>query len=141
MDCPPPWTHFNEFWDMFKKWGACFVASTYSKVGGFWDTGLRHDPDRPLESLAEYCSYCYTNQNLALRTAYLEDCYNKFDADGVIFHSVKSCDAFSMGLQDIRLQLSKKGIPTLFLESDLVDSRYFSKANLQTKIDGFCESM
>ncbi len=141
IDCPPPWSHFNEFWEMFKKWNACSVASTYSKVGGFWDTGLRHDSTRPLESLAEYCSYCYTNQNLDLRFRYIKNCYHEFNADGVVFNSVKSCDAFSMGLQDIRNRLDKEGIPTLFLESDLVDPRYFSGANIRTKIDAFCENL
>ena len=40
------------------------VASSYTKVGGIYDQGFRHDPDHPLESLADYCMGCYTNLNL-----------------------------------------------------------------------------
>ena len=64
VEGPPNWTSFREFWKMFYDEGAVVVASTYAKVGGLYDFGFRHDPDHPLESLAEYCLGCYTNLNL-----------------------------------------------------------------------------
>lgn len=67
VEGPPNWTHFREFWKMFYDEGAVVVASTYTKVGGVFDFGFRHDPTNPLESLAEYCLGCYTNLNLPTR--------------------------------------------------------------------------
>ena len=67
VEGPPNWTSFRQFWKMFADEGAVAVASTYTKVGGVYDTGFRHDPDRPLESLAEYCLGCYTNLGLPSR--------------------------------------------------------------------------
>jgi benzoyl-CoA reductase/2-hydroxyglutaryl-CoA dehydratase subunit BcrC/BadD/HgdB len=64
VEGPPNWTSFREFWKMFYEEGAVVVSSTYAKVGGLYDFGFRHDPDHPLESLAEYCLGCYTNLNL-----------------------------------------------------------------------------
>ena len=64
VEGPPNWTSFREFWKMFADEGAVVVASTYTKVGGVYDIGFRHDPDRPLETLADYCMGCYTNLNL-----------------------------------------------------------------------------
>ncbi len=61
VEGPPNWTHFREFWRMFADEGAVVVASTYSKVGGTYDFGFRHDPADPLGTLADYCSGCYTN--------------------------------------------------------------------------------
>ncbi len=52
---------------MFADEGAVVVASTYTKVGGVYDFGFRHDPARPLETLAEYCLGCYTNLSLPSR--------------------------------------------------------------------------
>ena len=52
---------------MFADEGAVVVASTYTKVGGVFDFGFRHDPSRPLESMAEYCMGCYTNLSLPAR--------------------------------------------------------------------------
>ncbi len=64
VEGPPNWTSFRQFWQMFADEGAVVVASTYTKVGGVYDFGFRHDPARPLETLAEYCMGCYTNLNL-----------------------------------------------------------------------------
>ncbi|MFO1296195.1 MAG: hypothetical protein U1F25_06735 [Rubrivivax sp.] len=49
---------------MFYEEGAVVVSSTYAKVGGLYDFGFRHDPENPLESLADYCLGCYTNHSL-----------------------------------------------------------------------------
>ncbi|HLJ75521.1 MAG TPA: 2-hydroxyacyl-CoA dehydratase family protein, partial [Thermoanaerobaculia bacterium] len=45
VEGPPPYSHFRNFRDMFAKWKAVAVASTYSTVGGLWEFGFRHDPD------------------------------------------------------------------------------------------------
>jgi benzoyl-CoA reductase subunit B len=139
---PPPWPHFRPFWEMFQRWGAVAVASTYSKVGGLFDQGVRHDPARPLESMAEYCMNCYTNWHLGLRRDLIQRYCHDYAADGLVIHSVKSCRSFSVGQADTREVFSKQlGIPTLFIESDLADPRYFSAAQLRTRIDAFFEGL
>jgi len=142
VEGPPPWPHFRSFWEMFKKWGVVAVASTYSKVGGLYDQGVRHDPARPFESMAEYCIDCYTNWNLGLRRDLMRRYCEDFHADGMVIHSVKSCRSFSVGQADTREVFSKEyHIPTLFLESDLADPRYFSAAQLRNRIDAFFEGL
>jgi len=142
VEGPPPWPHFRAFWDMFKRWGAVSVASSYAKVGGIFDRGFRHDPTRPFESQAEYCLNCYTNLNLGLRTDLLQKYAEEYGADGVVIHSVKSCRSFSVGQADLREALMERtGLPTLFIESDLADPRYFQAAMLQNRIDAFFEGM
>ncbi|MFQ5662633.1 MAG: 2-hydroxyacyl-CoA dehydratase subunit D [Terriglobia bacterium] len=142
LEGPPPWPHFRNFWELFKRWGVCCVASTYSKVGGIWDFGLRHDPTRPLESLAEYAVNCYTNWDWTLRRRMLERYVNDYHADALVIHSVKSCRAFSVGQADVREYFTKDlNLPTLFVESDLADPRYFSEAQIRNRIDAFFESL
>ena len=63
--------------------GAVVVASSYTKVGGTYDLGFRHDPDHPLESLAEYCGGCYTNLNLPSRIDLLCKYMTEYQADGL----------------------------------------------------------
>lgn len=141
IEGPPPWPHFRTFWELFKRWGVVCVASTYSKVGGIWDFGLRHDPTRPLESLAEYAVNCYTNWDWTLRRRMLESYMKDYQADALVIHSVKSCRAFSVGQGDVREYFNKvRGVPTLFLESDLADPRYFGEAQIRNRIDAFFES-
>ena len=138
VEGPPNWTSFNEFWRMFADEGAVVVASTYTKVGGFYDFGYRHDPDHPLESLADYCLGCYTNLDLKTRVDVLCRYLDEYDADGLLVHSVKSCNSFSAGQLVMLGEVEKRtGRPVGFLESDLVDPRYFSAANLKNRLESY----
>jgi benzoyl-CoA reductase subunit B len=114
------------------------VASTYTKVGGVYDNGFRHDPRRPLESLAEYCLGCYTNLNLPSRVDMLCKYIEEYEADGLLINSVKSCNSFSAGqLMMLREVEKRTGRPAGFVESDLVDPRYFSGANIKNRLESY----
>lgn len=138
VEGPPNWTHFREFWKFFYDEGAVVVASSYTKVGGVYDLGFRHDPKRPLESLAEYCLGCYTNRNLPSRVDLLEKYLRDFQADGFLINSVKSCNSFSAGQLLILRELEKRtGLAGGFIETDLVDPRYFSGANIKNRLESY----
>ncbi len=140
VEGPPNWTSFREFWKMFADEGAVVVASTYTKVGGVYDLGFRHDPDRPLESLAEYCMGCYTNLSLPRRVEMLVRYVREFDADGLLINSIKSCNSFSAGqLMMLREVERLTGRPGGFIESDLVDPRYFSAANIKNRLESYLQ--
>ncbi len=138
VEGPPNWTNFREFWKLFYDEGAVVVASTYTKVGGSYDLGFRHDPERPLESLAEYCLTCYTNRNLPARVDTLVDYVNEYQADGLLINSIKSCNSFSAGqLMMMREVERRTGKPAAFIETDLVDPRYFSHANVKNRLESY----
>jgi benzoyl-CoA reductase subunit B len=138
VEGPPNWTHFRDFWKMFSDEGAVVVASTYTKVGGTYDFGFRHDPSDPLGTLADYCSGCYTNLNLPSRIDMLVRYLQEYQADGFLINSVKSCNSFSAGQLVILREVEKRtGIPGAFIESDLVDPRYFSAANIKNRLESY----
>jgi len=138
VEGPPNWTSFREFWKMFTDEGAVVVASTYTKVGGLYDRGFRHDPSDPLGSLAEYCMGCYTNLSLPERVKLISEYVEEDQADGFLINSVKSCNSFSAGQLVMLAEVEKRtGRPVGFLESDLVDPRYFSAANLKNRLESW----
>ena len=138
VEGPPNWTSFREFWKMFYDEGAVVVSSTYSKVGGVYDFGFRHDPDHPIESLAEYCLGCYTNLNLPQRIDMICKYIDEYQADGLLINSIKSCNSFSAGQLLILREVEKRtGKPAAFIESDLVDPRYFSAANIKNRLESY----
>jgi benzoyl-CoA reductase subunit B len=138
VEGPPNWTSFREFWKMFSDEGAVVVASTYTKVGGVYDLGFRHDPTRPLETLADYCMGCYTNINLPGRVDMLCQYLEDYSADGLLVNSIKSCNSFSAGqLRILREVEQRTGRPVGFIESDLVDPRYFSAANIKNRLESY----
>ncbi len=142
VEGPPNWTSFREFWKMFYDEEAVVVASTYTKVGGLYDRGFRHDPDRPLETLADYCLGCYTNLGLPTRVELLERYVREYGADGFLINSVKSCNSFSVGqLMMLRRLEERTGVPGAFIESDLVDPRYFSAANIKNRIESYLQML
>ena len=142
MEGPPNWTSFRDFWRMFSDEGAVVVASSYTKVGGLYDRGFRHDPERPLATLAEYCMGCYTNLGLPSRVDLIADYINEYKADGFMINSVKSCNSFSVGQLLMLRQLEERtGVPGGFIESDLVDPRYFSAANIKNRIESYLQML
>ena len=135
---PPNYTSFRDFWKMFYDEGAVVVASSYTKVGGVYDFGFRHDPDRPIETLAEYCLGVYTNRSLPQRVDMLTNYVNEYEADGLLINSIKSCNSFSAGQLLIMREVEKRtGKPAAFVESDLVDPRYFSAANIKNRMESY----
>jgi len=142
VEGPPNWTSFREFWRMFSEEDAVVVASTYTKVGGLYDRGFRHDPRHPLETLADYCLGCYTNLGLPTRVELLERYVREYQADGLLINSVKSCNSFSVGqLLMLRRIEERTGVPGAFIESDLVDPRYFSAANIKNRIESYLQML
>jgi benzoyl-CoA reductase subunit B len=142
VEGPPNWTNFYDFWRMFSREGATVVSSTYTRVGGLYDMGFRHSPEDPLSSLADYCLGCYTNHNLPNRTKLLETYIKRYQADGFLINSVKSCNSFSAGQLLILRELEKRtGVPGGFIESDLVDPRYFGKANIENRLQSYLQML
>ncbi len=142
VEGPPNWTHFRNFWKIFYDQGSVFVGSSYTRVGGVYDDGFRHSPDDPLKSLAEYCLGCYTNRNLPQRIDLLERFIQRYSADGFLVNSIKSCNSFSAGqlvmMRDLEERLQ---IPVGFIETDLVDPRYYSYSNIKNRLDSFFQML
>jgi len=140
VEGPPNWTSFRDFWKMFYDEGAVVVASSYTKVGGLYDLGFRHDPANPLESLADYCLGCYTNRNLPSRIDLMEKYINEYQADGLLVNSIKSCNSFSAGQLLMLREIERRtGKPAAFIETDLVDPRYFSPANVKNRLESYLQ--
>jgi benzoyl-CoA reductase subunit B len=140
VEGPPNYTNFRQFWKMFYDEGAVVVASSYTKVGGVYDLGFRHNPDKPLETLAEYCLGVYTNRSLPMRIEMLANYVKDYDADGLLINSIKSCNSFSAGQLLIMREVEKRtGKPAAFVESDLVDPRYFSAANIKNRLESYLQ--
>lgn len=140
---PPPYPYYRNFRNLFEAWGAVAVQSTYSTVGGTWEFGFRHDPARPLESIAEQMIvHNLCNRSILERYKQIQSYVEDYDADALVIHSVKSCRLFSAGQGDMREYFTKDlGVPTLMVESDLEDPRYYAEAQMKNRIDAFFESL
>ena len=83
-----------------------------------------------------------TNRSMLQRYQQIKSYVEDWNADALVIHSVKSCRLFSAGQGDMREYFAKDlGVPTLLIESDLEDPRYFAEAALRNRVDAFFESL
>ena len=142
VPCYPIFRRFNE---LFSEWGGTFVNSTYLwfAAGGV-SQGYQYDLQRPLESLAEGLLIYVRNamDSMFYQEEALAEMIDAFHVDGIIYHPIKSCRTVSTGLADNRRALmASRDIASLFIESDMMDRRVVSEAQLKNRADAFFEGL
>ncbi len=142
----PCYVSMRRLVELFETWGGVFAYSDYLTfaAGGMDAAELLYDTSRPLESLAEVTALAaqrgLSNQFFAHER--MEKQIKDYGVDGVVFHGIKSCRFVSAGMADTRDYISKRlDIPTLYIESDLIDPRYWSDAQIKNRVDAFFEAL
>ena len=85
---------------------------------------------------------CYTNLSIPQRIDLLSKCITDYQADGYITNSIKSCNSFSAGQLGMMREIEDRlEIPVGFIESDLVDPRYFSYSNIKNRLESYFQML
>ncbi|MFQ5343073.1 MAG: 2-hydroxyacyl-CoA dehydratase subunit D, partial [Anaerolineae bacterium] len=141
----PCYPIFRRFYELFAEWGGVFVNSTYLWfAAGGTDLGFEYDLDRPLESLSEgvLISVRHAMDSMFFQDRALADMVDSYQVDGIVYHPIKSCRTVSTGLADNRRSVMEKSdVLTLYIESDMMDKRVVSEAQLKNRIDAFFEGL
>jgi benzoyl-CoA reductase subunit B len=136
---------FRRFYQLFSEWGGAFVSSTYTWfASGGLNMDFEYDLNRPLESLAEgvLLGVQRAGDSMLFHDRYLLEAIDEFEADGVVYHPIKSCRTVSTGLADSRrMVLAERDVLCLYIESDMMDKRVVSEAQLKNRIDAFFEGL
>ena len=142
VPCYPIFRRFNE---MFTDWGGVFVNSTYLWfASGGGNLGFQYDLDKPIESLAEGVLAATRDamDSMFYNDRIVGSMIDDFGIDGVIYHPIKSCRTVSTGLADgRRVLMEEHDVPTLFIESDMMDRRVISEAQMKNRVDAFFEGL
>ena len=141
----PCYPIFRRFYKLFSEWGGVFVSSTYSWfASGGLNLDFEYDLSRPLESLAEgvLLGVRRAGDSMLFHDRYLIEAIDEFGADGVVYHPIKSCRTVSTGLADSRrVVLTARDVLCLYIESDMMDKRVVSEAQLKNRVDAFFEGL
>jgi bcr-type benzoyl-CoA reductase subunit B len=136
----PIWYRLRWLSEKFMERSACLVADTYTSGWTGWMPGA--DPDDFLGFMGESYARIFLNSGTDIMAENIIRIAEKYNADGVVFHSNRSCKPYSFGQYDIQRLVQKKlGIPTLMIEADMVDERSFSESQVETRIDAFIEML
>lgn len=140
----PPW-HTMGIFNYFESLGAVVVMEvTYYPGSPCLDAA---DCADPIERIARWAFHRFTEWHpraakgcghpIAQR---LLDWIDEYHVDGIIMHGSTSCRASTMGqifFKNIIQEHSK--VPVLFIESDIVDERDYSEADMKRRIEDFME--
>ena len=141
----PCYPIFRRFYELFSEWGGVFASSTYMWfASGGLNLDFEYDLDRPLESLAEGVLLNVTKAMDAMlfHDQALIQAIDDFNLDGVVYHPIKSCRTVSTSLADSRrVVLEQRDVLALYIESDMMDKRVVSEAQLKNRIDAFFEGL
>ncbi len=143
----PPWHSMNIF-NFIEEFGAvCVMEHCYCPFEPFEDAYKYNDP---LERIARRLFHILTNRfKKALQTGVgdptvqrLLDWIEEYHCDGMFMHSSVSCRASTIGQIFYRNVIQDYiKIPTMFMESDIVDSRDYSEAQTKTNIGAFIDTV
>ncbi len=134
----PIWYRTRWLSDKFAEHQACLVADTYTSA---WCGALKYlDPSDFLATMAEGYSRIYLNIGIDQMAKSVVNLIDRYEIDGVVMHSNRSCKPYSFGQYDIRNIIARqRGTPTLLIESDMIDERCFSEGQIENRIDAFME--
>jgi len=134
----PIWYRLRWLSKKFAAHDACLVADTYTSA---WCGAMKYMNENDfLESMAEGYTRIYLNVGVDEMARTVIAMIDKYDVDGVVMHSNRSCKPYSLGQYDIqRIVMEERNIPCLIIEADMVDERNFSESQVATRIDAFME--
>jgi benzoyl-CoA reductase/2-hydroxyglutaryl-CoA dehydratase subunit BcrC/BadD/HgdB len=134
----PIWYRLKWLSDSFASHGASLVADTYTTA---WCGSMKYiREDNFIESMAEAYTRIYLNIGVDEMVKTIFTMIDKYEVDGFVMHSNRSCKPYSFGQYDImRMIQEKKGIPCMMIESHMTDERTFSESQAATRIDAFME--
>ncbi len=133
----PVWYKMKDLSTFFSERGVCLVADTYTNAWA--DNEIREG--EPLDAMAEIYTGIFLNRGLRSRADVLARLVRKYEADGMILHSNRSCKPYSFGQYDaLRLAHESTGKPGFILEADHVSPRHWDDKRVFNGLQTFLES-
>ena len=134
----PIWGKLRPLSNLFSQNNTMVAASTYCNSWVFED----FDEKNPFESSALAYTKIFINRSENAKMEMLKQWVDEYKLDGIIFHDSKTCFNNSNAQFGMPLRLKEKyGIPSLIIEGDLCDLRFFSEGQSITKIETFIEQI
>lgn len=131
------WPYLRCTYKTLKNLGINMVTSTYPKS---WTISY---PTGDIEGMARaYSGNVYPNRNLHYDVENMVGLVKKFDLDGIVFHSNRSCKLMDFRQYEVQRQvLEQCGVPSVIFDGDQTDPRLFSEAQYETRIQALAEMM
>ncbi len=131
----PIWPELRPLSSFLSDRGASLVTSIYTWA---WSQ-LAVGEEDPFADWTE--QYLYTfNFHMRTRVDMYVELARKYNLDGFLYHSNRSCKYVSQDIPEVRVEVTERtGLPGVILEADHNDPRLYTVEALERRIDGFIE--
>lgn len=134
----PVWGRLRALSDLFAENGAAVVASTYCNSWVF----DAFDAENPMQSMARAYTEIFINRGENSKLKMLAELASKFEIDGMVFHDSKTCFNNSNNRFGLPRRFTETtGLPSITVDGDLNDLRFFSDGQTATKLETFIEQL
>ncbi len=142
----PPWHHMDLL-SYFENLGAVFVMETA------YYPGTPFEPEATIDDPLEFLVNGWYHRATEMHNKARQECghpqiqrilefVREYQIDGIVMHGSRSCRATTIGQIFYKnVLLEQVTVPILFLESDIIDTRDYSEAQLKAQIDAFVETV
>ncbi|TFH03130.1 MAG: 2-hydroxyacyl-CoA dehydratase [Candidatus Thorarchaeota archaeon] len=131
----PPWHSIFRFFNGLAQRGVVFPADTYTHA---WSGKI--EGDDLFDSVVSIYSNVYLNKGLDAKIDKMCKMIEDYNLDGFMMFPVRSCKRYSLGqLVSKGIVTERTGVPGVIIEGDMVDSRVFNEAQIQTRVDALLE--
>jgi benzoyl-CoA reductase/2-hydroxyglutaryl-CoA dehydratase subunit BcrC/BadD/HgdB len=131
-------------WHQLKSLTAFLAGREAALVGATYTNAWTERPEEsgdPVGALADAYARVWLNSGLAHRENVIRTIVGALSADGVVFHSNRSCKPYSFGQEEIAARLKRDGIPCIVMEGDMADERDFAEGGWRTRLEAFIETI
>jgi benzoyl-CoA reductase/2-hydroxyglutaryl-CoA dehydratase subunit BcrC/BadD/HgdB len=132
------WYNIYELNNRFAEGGASFPVDTYTSA---WTGTLPEEADA-CRGVARVYSDIYLNRGMQAKIDIMASMMDRFELDGFVLHSNRSCKPYSLGQLVIKQELTRRtGRPGLVLEADMTDSRHYDGSRVSAQVSAFLEML
>jgi benzoyl-CoA reductase/2-hydroxyglutaryl-CoA dehydratase subunit BcrC/BadD/HgdB len=134
----PIWGKLRMMSNLFASNNSAVVASTYCSSWVFDE----FDENDPWNSTARAYTEIFINRSDKAKEKMLVKWFEEYSIDGIVYHDTKTCFNNSNAKFGMPQRLQKlTGVPSIVIEGDLCDLRFFSEGQSITKIETFLEQI
>jgi len=133
----PVWFQLRNLAEKFARHKANIVGASYTSLWAY-----SFEIEDPMETLTLNYSDVLINRGIEARVAFALEMLEKYSAHGLVMHSNRSCKPYSFGQYTIRRLIQERsGKPSLILDADICDPRFYQEEKIEETIDSFFDTL
>jgi benzoyl-CoA reductase/2-hydroxyglutaryl-CoA dehydratase subunit BcrC/BadD/HgdB len=135
--------HGYPMWFLAKRFPDCFDSEFQIVLNDYtlwWNLDYKKCRD-DIDTLITAYSNTYLNRPIYKKIEWVRALVKEYSIKAVLCHANRSCRRSLADIVPLRKELSKSGIPTVIIESDMANPDFYSKEQVNLRIESFRDTL